>query len=127
MSFIEAVRTLPVAQQKKAVADFLLLNVKYEIKRGFVECIRQWAGNLPHYSPAANLEVEKIEVEAIEDHPDEEDPTNNVFGWAIWKADKIGGDFHFDIGENEHADISWLTVTLELPTTCERRDAEEEW
>ena len=66
-------------------------------------------------------------MEAIEDHP-EEDPSNNVFGWAKWKAGKIGGHFHFDIAEDEQVVMSWLAVTLDLTTKSESRDAAEvEW
>jgi hypothetical protein len=79
------------------------------------------------YSPAAELEIEQIVVEAVEDHPAEEEPTNNFMGWAVWKAGEISGNFHFDIAEDNHIDISWLTATISLPTETEQRDKEEEW
>jgi hypothetical protein len=127
MPFVELIKPLSEAMRKQAVAEFLLLNAKKEIERGFADYIRKSAGHLVSYSPAATIQIEKIEVEAIEDHPPDEQPTNNVFGWATWAAGDVRGNFQFDIGEDEQVELSWLTAVLDLPTKSEKRDSEEEW
>lgn len=127
MSFVELLRPLSEAMQKQAVAEFLFVNAKTEIERGFADGIRKTAGHLVSYSPAATIQIEKIEVEAIEDHPADEEPSNNVFGWATWAAKDVRGNFHFDIGEDGLVALSWVTAILDLPTNSEKRDSEEEW
>jgi hypothetical protein len=127
MSFVEQINSLPKAMQPMAVAEFLFENGRGQIESAFAERIKQLAGHLPSDAPAASLEVDQIKVEAIEDHPAEEPPSNNVMGWAVWKSGDIEGNYHFDIDDDDTLVISWLTVTLHLPTEIERRDAEEEW